>query len=122
LSGGDISHDGRRIAVFQLQDGKIELAVVRRDGSRTEQFKRQPPPSSSLVTMRHARFDCSRGSHAIKIVGFATHSVQERATAFRVFVQSTRRQPGLRETHRDLNGPSFPDSEAGGRVNMRRSL
>jgi hypothetical protein len=53
---------------------------------------------------------------------FATHSVQERATAFRVFVQSTRRQPGLRETHRDLNGPSFPGSEAGGRVNMRRSL
>ena len=39
LSGGDISHDGRHFAVFQLQDGKIELAVVRRDGSRTEQFK-----------------------------------------------------------------------------------
>jgi len=37
LSGGDISHDGRRISVFQEQDGRMELAVMGRDGSRTEQ-------------------------------------------------------------------------------------
>src|SRR5262249_30479501 len=42
LSGGDISHDGRRISVFQEQDGRMELAVMGRDGSRTEQSNKLP--------------------------------------------------------------------------------
>ena len=33
LGGGDISHDGRRIAVFQAIDGRVELALVSRDGT-----------------------------------------------------------------------------------------
>ncbi len=33
ISGGDISHDGRRIALLHIRDGKAELATVARDGS-----------------------------------------------------------------------------------------
>jgi Tol biopolymer transport system component len=33
ISGGDISHDGRRIAILHIRNGKTELATVARDGS-----------------------------------------------------------------------------------------
>ena len=33
LSGGDISHDGRRIALFRFEGTQIALVVVTRDGS-----------------------------------------------------------------------------------------
>ena len=33
LGGGDISHDGRRIALFRFEDKRIALVVVTRDGS-----------------------------------------------------------------------------------------
>jgi Tol biopolymer transport system component len=46
LSGGDISHDGRRIALFQLHEGRIELAVMARGG--TETVHRQPMPGVSV--------------------------------------------------------------------------
>ena len=36
IGGGDISHDGRRIALFQSSDGQLALMVVTRDGSRAE--------------------------------------------------------------------------------------
>ena len=36
MRGGDISHDGERIAVFQSSETSIELAVVTRNGSRRE--------------------------------------------------------------------------------------
>jgi len=36
MGGGDISRDGRRIAVFQLHEGQTELVTVARDGSGTE--------------------------------------------------------------------------------------
>jgi serine/threonine protein kinase/Tol biopolymer transport system component len=34
LGGGDVSHDGRRIALFQVSAGHIELVTMARDGSQ----------------------------------------------------------------------------------------
>ena len=32
-SGGDLSHDGKRLAVFQLDAGRTVLSILTRDGS-----------------------------------------------------------------------------------------
>ena len=39
LSSGDLSHDGRRIALFKFEGTQIALVVVTRDGSVAEQVK-----------------------------------------------------------------------------------
>ncbi|HEY1340705.1 MAG TPA: protein kinase [Bryobacteraceae bacterium] len=39
LGGGDMSHDGKRIVIFHVRDGNVELAVTTRDGSRTERLQ-----------------------------------------------------------------------------------
>ena len=46
LSGGDISHDGRRIALFRFEETQIALVVVNRDGSDTDHLRPLPPLSS----------------------------------------------------------------------------
>ncbi len=46
LSGGDISHDGRRIALFRFEDTRIALVVVTRDGSGADQITPMLPNSS----------------------------------------------------------------------------
>ena len=46
LSGGDISHDGRRIALFRFEETQIALVVVNRDGSDTDHLRPLPPKSS----------------------------------------------------------------------------
>ena len=46
LSGGDISHDGRRIALFRFEETQIALVVVNRDGSGTDHVRPLPPKSS----------------------------------------------------------------------------
>ena len=46
LSGGDISHDGQRIALFRFDDKGIALVVVTRDGSGTDQLR--PLPLGSI--------------------------------------------------------------------------
>ena len=43
LSGGDISHDGRRIALFRFEGTEIALVVVTRDGSGRDQPRPVPP-------------------------------------------------------------------------------
>ena len=43
LSGGDISHDGRRLALFRFEDKRIALVLVTRDGSGTDQLRSLPP-------------------------------------------------------------------------------
>ena len=43
LGGGDISHDGRRIAMFRFEDKHIALVLVTRDGSGAEQLRPIPP-------------------------------------------------------------------------------
>ena len=45
LSGGDISHDGRRIALFRFEDNRIALVLVTRDGSGSQEVKQVPPNS-----------------------------------------------------------------------------
>ena len=42
LSGGDISHDGRRIALFRSEGAQIALVVVARDGSAADQLRPMP--------------------------------------------------------------------------------
>ncbi len=42
LSGGDISHDGRRIVLFRDHEGQTDLAVVARDGSGLQVLKQLP--------------------------------------------------------------------------------
>jgi eukaryotic-like serine/threonine-protein kinase len=46
LSGGDISHDGRRIALFRFEGKGIALVLVTRDGSGADQAKPMLPNSS----------------------------------------------------------------------------
>ena len=46
LSGADLSHDGRRIALFRFEGTQIALVVVTRDGSVAEQVKPMLPDSS----------------------------------------------------------------------------
>jgi len=43
VSGADVSHDGRSLAVFQSAGGHVELAVVARDGSRRTVVTSLPP-------------------------------------------------------------------------------
>jgi len=43
IGGGDISHDGRRVAAFQPADSCIELVAVQRDGSRKARIAQLPP-------------------------------------------------------------------------------
>ena len=42
LSGGDLSHDGKRVALFRFDGTQIALVVITRDGSAPEQVKRMP--------------------------------------------------------------------------------
>ena len=39
---GDISHDGRRIATFRMQDNRTVLAILERDGSKVQRVKQLP--------------------------------------------------------------------------------
>ena len=42
-SGGDVSHDGRRVALFQSSDAGIDLMTIARDGSYPNVVARLPP-------------------------------------------------------------------------------
>ena len=46
LSGADLSHDGRHIALFRFEGTQIALVVVTRDGFDVEQVKPMAPDSS----------------------------------------------------------------------------
>jgi Tol biopolymer transport system component/DNA-binding winged helix-turn-helix (wHTH) protein len=42
VSGGDVSHDGRSIAAFQLRGGDVALVKISRDGTMLREIKRFP--------------------------------------------------------------------------------
>jgi len=42
VSGGDVSHDGGRIATFQLRDADVVLVTISRDGTLLSEIKRFP--------------------------------------------------------------------------------
>lgn len=42
ISGGDISHDGQRIAIFQLRGADVVLVTISLDGTRLQEIKRFP--------------------------------------------------------------------------------
>jgi serine/threonine protein kinase len=65
LSGGDISHDGKRIAMFQLGQGRIELAIMSRGGA--ESVHRQAMPDVSV-------FDQPRWSPDDRTIAFTRAS------------------------------------------------
>jgi len=43
ISGGDFSHDGKRLAYFRLSEGQVELVVTDRDSSNLRRLARLPP-------------------------------------------------------------------------------
>ena len=45
VSAGDVSHDGRRIAAFQLRGRDVELVIISPDGTMLREIKRLPKPS-----------------------------------------------------------------------------
>ena len=47
FSAGDLSHDGRRIALFQSVDDQLALVVSARDGSRSDRVALLPPGTYS---------------------------------------------------------------------------
>jgi serine/threonine protein kinase len=62
LGGGDISHDGRRIAVFQSVNDRTELSLISRDGS-TVDFVRPMPATMINVCPRWSPDDRSIAFH-----------------------------------------------------------
>ena len=50
LGGGDISHDGRRIALLRADEGRAVLTTVARDGSDP-----RPLTDVAVVTFRESR-------------------------------------------------------------------
>jgi len=46
LSGGDVSHDGRRVAAFQFEDEHLQLVAFARDGSGATRLAQLPFPAS----------------------------------------------------------------------------
>jgi len=49
ISGGDISHDGRRLAAFQMRDGKAALVVMTRDGAGPTSIGQVPAGSTNSL-------------------------------------------------------------------------
>ena len=49
LGGGDISHDGRRIALFRFEDKGIALVLVTRDGSGADEVKPCLPIATTTI-------------------------------------------------------------------------
>ena len=58
---GDISHDGRRIATFRIQDNRTVLAILERDGSTVQRVKQLPAL---------AEFGCPRWSPDDRWIAF----------------------------------------------------
>lgn len=49
VSGGDVSHDGRRIATFQLRAPDVALVTISRDATVVREIKRFPQPYGYAV-------------------------------------------------------------------------
>src|SRR5205814_2466496 len=52
ISGGDFSHDGKRLAYFRLSEGQVELVVTDRDSSNLRRLARLPPDYGYCCTDR----------------------------------------------------------------------
>ena len=72
LGGGDISHDGKRIAVFQEHDGRADLMIVGRDGSAAARVARMPA-SAYNSTPRWSPDDRWIAYQSIDSVNFDAH-------------------------------------------------
>ena len=104
LGGGDISHDGRRVALFRFEDNEIALVLVTRDGSGEHEVKQVPPNS---------QYDYPRWSPDDRWIAFQ----QDDLTGFnkRVFVVSAAPGGDLQEIARgaDLAGLSWLPTGSG---------
>ncbi|MBA2304607.1 MAG: PD40 domain-containing protein [Acidobacteria bacterium] len=98
LGGGDISHDGRRIALFRFEDKGIALMLITRDGSGEHEVKQVPANSE---------YDYPRWSPDDRWIAFQ----QDNLAGFdkRVFVASAAPGGDLQEIARvaDLGGLSW---------------
>ena len=105
LGGGDVSHDGRRIALFRFEDKAIALVLVTRDGSAMHVVKPVPPNS---------QYDYPRWSPDDRWIAFQ----QDDLTGFNkgIFAVSTTENGGdLQEIARgaDLAGLSWLPTGSG---------
>jgi len=104
LGGGDISHDGRRIALFRFEDKGIALVLVTRDGSGRHEVKQVPP---------NGQYDYPRWSPDDRWIAFQ----QDNLAGFnkRVFVVPAAPGGDLQEIARgaDLGGLSWLPSGSG---------
>ena len=104
LGGGDISHDGRRIALFRFEDKEIALVLVTRDGSGGHEVKQVPPQS---------QYDYPRWSPDDRWIAFQ----QDDLTGFnkRVFVVSAAPAGDVQEIARgaDLGGLAWLPTGSG---------
>ena len=79
LGGGDISHDGRRIALLQIVENGAALVAVARDGSGTERIARLPSgfsyasprwsPDGRFIAL--LRFDHAAFATSIEMIAIA---------------------------------------------------
>jgi len=72
IGAGDISHDGRRIALFQALDGQPALMVAARDGSRAERVI-VLPPGEGCSSPRWSPDDRSIAFQRLRRTGFAVY-------------------------------------------------
>ena len=104
LGGGDISHDGKRIALFRFEEKAIALVLITRDGSGTQEVKHVPPNS---------QYDYPRWSPDDRWIAFQ----QDDLTGFNKAVFAVSSAPGgdLQEIARgaDLGGLSWLPTGSG---------
>ena len=85
LSGGDLSHDGKRVALFRFDGTRIALVVITRDGSAAEQVTRLPVEQrlrlSALVARR--QMDCVSAGKSKRLSTSGFSSSRRTATTTR---------------------------------------
>jgi Tol biopolymer transport system component len=117
IAGGDISHDGRRIAVFQAVDDEPALVTIARDGSGVEVVARVPSgdgyrsprwsPDDRSIAFARSR---SRGLKSPSMLSLATGAMTSTRAVLKGFAGWRRLRTRLQFLARqhDLLSPPQP--------------
>jgi Tol biopolymer transport system component len=101
LNGADVSHDGRRLAMFQARDGILRLVIVSRESGQAEQVTIGPRGTSC---------DCPRWSPDDRWIAFQAQSIGLFTESLYVVRASRDSDPQLVARAADLRGVSWlPD-------------
>ena len=89
LGGGDVSHDGRRIALFQSSDDQIQLVTMARDGSQRTCVARLSPdciyrtprwsPDDRMLAFQRDEFSFNNSLDLVPATGGAPREVARSA-------------------------------------------